>query len=63
MGAQDFAFTAGDSLLITADVPTVSKITCASLATPYYSLVLDLDPPVIADLALAMKAVLGLVSS
>ena len=58
MGAQDFAFTAGDSLLITADVPTVSKITRASLAAPYYSLVLDLDPPVIADLALAMKTVL-----
>ena len=58
MGAHDFAFTAGDSLLITADVPTVSRITRASLAAPYYSLVFDLDRPVIADLAFAMKAVL-----
>lgn len=55
-GPQDFFFAAGDSLLITADVPTVSRITQASLATPYCSLVLELDPPVIADLALAMAA-------
>ncbi len=58
MGMQDFAFTTGDSLLITADVPTVSKITRASIAAPYYSLVLELDPAIIADLAVAMKAVL-----
>lgn len=54
MGAQAFSFSAGDSLLITADVPTVSQITCASLAAPYLSLVLELDPAVIADLAMQM---------
>lgn len=58
MGKQGFAFTAGDSLLITADVPTVSQITRASIAAPYYSLVLDLDLPVIAELAVEMKAAL-----
>ncbi len=58
MGTRSFAFSAGDSLLITADVPTVSKITCASLAAPYLSLVLELDPTVIADLAVEMKGVL-----
>ncbi|MER9758311.1 AraC family transcriptional regulator [Mesorhizobium sp. M0166] len=58
MGTQSFAFSAGDSLLITADVPTVSKITCASLAAPYLSLVLELDPAVIADLAVEMKVAL-----
>ena len=53
MGPQSFAFAAGDSLLITADVPTVSQITRASLAAPYLSIVLELDPVVIADLACA----------
>lgn len=55
MGADTFNFTAGDSLLITADVPTVSQITRASSAEPYFSLVLDLDLAVIAALALEMK--------
>ena len=58
MGAQSFAFGAGDSLLVTADVPTVSQITRASVAAPYFSLVLELDPAVIAELALQMRAVL-----
>jgi len=58
MGTQSFTFSAGESLLITADVPTVSRITRASLAAPYLSLVLELDPTVIADLAVEMKAVL-----
>ncbi|PYE90498.1 AraC family transcriptional regulator [Phyllobacterium leguminum] len=57
MGAQAFAFSAGDSLLIAADVPTVSQITRASPVAPYLSLVLELDPAVIADLMAEMKAV------
>ena len=57
MGNRAFTFSAGDSLLITADVPTASRITRASIAAPYFSLVLDLDPAVIADLAVEMKAV------
>jgi AraC-like DNA-binding protein len=55
LGTQDFPFTAGNSLLITADVPTISQITQASVAAPYFSLVLELDPALIADLAAAMK--------
>ncbi|WP_449232672.1 AraC family transcriptional regulator [Azospirillum doebereinerae] len=55
MGVHGFDFTAGDSLLVTADVPTVSQITRASPAAPYYSLVLELDPAVIAELCGAMK--------
>ncbi|MFN3400109.1 MAG: AraC family transcriptional regulator N-terminal domain-containing protein [Ferrovibrio sp.] len=58
MGLQDFAFAAGDSLLITADVPITSQITRASPIAPYYSLVLELDLTVIAELAVEMKAVL-----
>lgn len=57
LGRQVLDLSAGQSLLITADVPTVSQITRATLATPYYSLVLELDPAVIAELAGQMQAV------
>ena len=39
-----------DSLLITSDVPTVSRIVTASVAEPYLSLVLELDHAVLAEL-------------
>ncbi|MFA9441780.1 AraC family transcriptional regulator N-terminal domain-containing protein [Uliginosibacterium sp. sgz301328] len=55
MGAHTFDFSAGDSLLITSDVPTASQITRASAAEPYFSLVLDLDLAAIAELAAEMK--------
>jgi AraC-like DNA-binding protein len=55
-GTQAFAFKDGDSLLITADVPTISQITRASVAAPYLSLVVELDPAVVADLATQMNA-------
>jgi AraC-like DNA-binding protein len=54
MGTQAFPFTAGDSLLITADVPTVSQITRASVMAPYFSLVLELDLAIVADLVAQM---------
>src|SRR3546814_783901 len=57
-GKQGFHFSAGESLLITADVPTVSQITRASIAAPYYSLVLELDPAVIAELVAEMDTAL-----
>jgi len=53
-GPRVFEFAAGDSLLVTADIPTVSQITRASAAAPYYSLVLELDPATIADLVAQM---------
>lgn len=56
MGTQVFDFTAGDSLLITADVPIVSQITKASVAAPYLSLVLELQAGVIAELTAEMNA-------
>jgi len=55
IGSQVLSFEAGDSLLIMADVPTASRITRASAAAPYYSLVLDLDPSIIAGLAADMS--------
>ncbi|RKK05966.1 helix-turn-helix domain-containing protein [Pseudoroseomonas wenyumeiae] len=54
MGTRDFNFGAGDLLLITADVPTVSQVTRASTAEPYLSLVVELNPGIIADLSLQM---------
>jgi AraC-like DNA-binding protein len=57
MGSQTLALNGGDSMLITADVPTVSQITKASRIAPYLSFVLHLDPAVIADLSIEMKTV------
>ncbi|MBS9721973.1 AraC family transcriptional regulator [Tianweitania sp. BSSL-BM11] len=57
MGSRSFDFGAGDSLLITTDVPTVSQITTASRALPYYSLVLELDATIIASLVSQIGAV------
>jgi len=57
LGSQVLDLSAGQSLLITADVPTVSQITGATLAVPYYSLVLELDVALIAELAGQMQTV------
>ncbi|PPE75123.1 AraC family transcriptional regulator [Solimonas fluminis] len=54
MGGHTFDFGAGESLLITAEVPTVSQITAATLGKPYYSLVMELNPAVIEGLVLEM---------
>jgi AraC-like DNA-binding protein len=56
IGGRSFDFGAGESLLISTDVPTVSQITRASRARPYYSLVMELDAAVIADLVAEMGA-------
>lgn len=57
MGSRTFDFGAGQSLLITADVPTVSQITSANMRHPYFSLVVDLDPAVIESLVVEMGSV------
>lgn len=54
LGSKTFDFGVGESLLITADVPTVSQITRANISVPYISLVIDLDPAVIESLAVEM---------
>ncbi len=59
MGSRHVSFSAGDSLLIAADVPTVSQVTQASIAAPYLSFVLELDPALIADLAAQMGGPAG----
>ena len=42
---------AGEALVITADVPTISEITEASPVAPYYALALELDPALLRELA------------
>ena len=59
MGKQTFDFGAGDSMVIAADVPTVSQITQADAFTPYYSLVFELVPAVIGTLAMEMGIAQG----
>lgn len=59
MGGRDFSLCAGDSLLITADVPIVSQITKASPSAPYVSLVLELDLAIVAELAREMGPALA----
>jgi prepilin-type processing-associated H-X9-DG protein len=59
VGKQTFDFGAGDSMVIAADVPTVSQITRADVRTPYYSLVFDLVPAVIEALVSEMGIARG----
>lgn len=59
IGPETFDFGAGASLLISADVPTVSQITEASPAAPYFSLVLELDLRLIEELSVEMAALPG----
>ncbi|MFK4506975.1 AraC family transcriptional regulator [Bradyrhizobium daqingense] len=59
MGSHSFDFGAGESLLISADVPTVSQITRASAKVPYFSLVVELDAAVIASLIVEMNLAPG----
>ncbi|MCZ2496709.1 helix-turn-helix domain-containing protein [Xylophilus sp. Kf1] len=55
VGANGYEFGAGDSLVVTADVPNSSQILQASAAQPYLSVVVELQRAVIAELALQMQ--------
>lgn len=59
LGARRLEFGAGDSLLVTADVPTVSQVVQASAAAPYRSFVMELDAGLIAELAGGMAPEAG----
>ena len=49
----------GESMVIAADVPTVSQITEASIRHPYYSLVLELDIAILRELQDVVSAEKG----
>lgn len=63
LGSDTLDLGAGESLLITAAVPTVSQITRATAGEPYVSLVLDLDMAVIEGLAVEMGAASSVVGA
>ncbi|QQA43540.1 AraC family transcriptional regulator [Pelagovum pacificum] len=46
LGAS-FEYAPGEAMVVAADIPTVSRITGASIAAPYYALVLELDPAIL----------------
>lgn len=54
MGNKVFEFGAGESLIITADVPTVSQIVVASRHEPYLAFVVELDHVLIESLVVEM---------
>ncbi|GKS90755.1 AraC family transcriptional regulator [Acidovorax sp. SUPP2539] len=52
MGSRTASYAAGDTMIVTANVPTASRISQASIAQPYLAVALELDPAVITDLVL-----------
>lgn len=60
IGHRSFQLSAGKSLLVTLDLPTVSQVTAASLNKPYLSLVIDLDRAVLESLVQQLDAVADL---
>ena len=56
IGRRDVEARAGETLLLTADVPAINRVTHASLLEPYVALLVDLDPAVITTLAADMEA-------
>ena len=54
MGNKIFEFGAGESLIITANVPTVSRIIAASRNEPYLAFVVELNPALIESLVVEM---------
>lgn len=54
-GAESHEYGPGEALVIAADAPTVSQITQASPAAPYYALVLEFDPGILRDLMAGMS--------
>lgn len=57
IGTSSLDYGGGEALVITADVPTISQITEASPAAPYYALALELDAAILR--ALSAEADLG----
>lgn len=52
LGSGTSSYAAGDTMVVTGNVPTVSRISKASVADPYLALAFDLDLSVITDLVM-----------
>ncbi|TCV96810.1 AraC family transcriptional regulator [Biostraticola tofi] len=53
---DSFEYGPGETMVIAADVPTVSQITQASISAPYYSLVMEFDVAILRELQGAAPA-------
>ena len=51
VGQDTYVFAAGQSALVSADVPVMSRVTRASRAEPYLALAIELDMAVLLDLS------------
>ena len=56
VGPDTWAFSAGHSALVSADVAVVSRVTKASRAEPYLSLLIELDTALLAELSAEVGA-------
>ncbi len=63
IGRHVMSYGAGDTMIVTGNVPTASRIVEASVAEPYLSMALDLNPTVITDLVMGAPDDVGLPSS
>lgn len=57
LGSSTSSYAAGDAMVVAGNVPTVSRISKASVTEPYLALALDLDLAVIADLVMCAPEV------
>ena len=55
MGSKVLEFAGGDSLIVTADAPTISQITHASRERPYLAVVIELEPAIVTELASTLE--------
>lgn len=53
IGSGTLSYAAGDTMIVTGNVPMASRIVQASIADPYLALALDLDTAVVTDLVLS----------
>lgn len=57
IGSGTLSYAAGDTMIVTGNVPMASRIGQASIADPYLALALDLDTAVVTDLVLSTAEV------
>jgi len=51
VGTETHVFAAGQSALVSADVPALSRVTRASRGEPYLAVAVEMDPAILLDLA------------
>ncbi len=62
VGSDTYDFAAGQSLIVSADVPTSSRITGASRTEPYLAMAIELDLAVLLDLSVQLGGTTDIVT-